>query len=135
VISGRIGTELEPNWAKDDPEVAHRSAWPVFGGNGASDSLTYFEIDPGRRIGAHVHDAAETVVLLSGNARAIVAGEERHVAPNDVVHVPAGATHDVVNEGSETLRLLGFFGKAEVVTTFEQVQMPDDTKELGTPED
>ena len=85
--------------------------------------------------GTHRHHAAETVVLLDGDARAIVDAEERAISTGDVVHVPAGATHDVVNTGNETLRLLGFFGKAEVKTTFELVQMPDDTRVLGTPQE
>ena len=135
MISGRIKTGLEPNWAKDDPDVAHRSAWPVHAGTGAEDAaVTYFEIDVGRRIGRHTHDASETVLLLRGSARAVVASEEREIGAGDVVHVPEGTPHDVVNEGNETLELVGFFSAAEVTTTFEQVQMPDDTTELGSPD-
>jgi quercetin dioxygenase-like cupin family protein len=134
MISGRIKEDLEPNWAKDDPSVAHRSAWPVHGGTGADDSaVTYFEIDPGKHIGRHTHDTGETVLLLKGSGKTVVASEERPVAPGDIVHVPAETPHDVVNEGDETLELVGFFAKPEVVTIFEQTQMPDDTKKLGTP--
>jgi quercetin dioxygenase-like cupin family protein len=135
VISGRIREDLEPNWAKDDPSVAHRSAWPVYAATGATDSaVTYFEIDAGKHIGRHTHDTAETVLLLKGSGRAIVDSEERAISPGDLVHVPAQVPHDVVNEGDETLELVGFFAKPEVVTIFEQPQMPDDTKKLGTPD-
>jgi quercetin dioxygenase-like cupin family protein len=134
MIYGRIREGVEPNWAKDDPEVAHRSAWPVHGGTGATDSaVTYFEIDPGKRIGRHTHDAGETVLLLRGSGRAIVESEERVISPGDIVHVPPETPHDVVNESDETLELVGFFAQASVVTIFEDAQMPDDTKELGTP--
>ena len=135
MISGRIREGLEPNWAKDDPGVAHRSAWPVHKGTGATDSaVTYFEIDPGKRIGRHTHDTGETVLLLAGKGRAVVESEERQISPGDIVHVPAETPHDVVNEGDDTLELVGFFAAPEVVTIFEQVQMPDDTKKLGTPD-
>lgn len=135
MISGRIREGLEPNWAKDDPAVAHRSAWPVHGGTGASDSaVTYFEIDPGKRIGRHTHDTGETVLLLNGTGRALVASEERSISPGDLVHVPAETPHDVVNEGDQPLELVGLFAQPEVVTIFEDTQMPDDTKELGTPD-
>jgi quercetin dioxygenase-like cupin family protein len=134
MISGRLREGLEPNWAKDDARVAHRSAWPVHGGNGATDSaLTYFEIDPGNHIGPHEHDCGETVLLLKGRALAVVDADERAISPGDVVHVPAGVTHDVFNEGEDTLELVGFFARPEVTTIFEHVQMPDETKELGTP--
>jgi len=135
MISGRIREGLEPNWAKDDPSVAHRSAWPVYGGNGATDAaVTYFEIDAGKRIGRHTHDTSETVLVLKGTGRAIVESEERSISPGDLVHVPAETPHDVVNEGDDPLELVGFFAKAEVVTIFEQTQMPDDTRKLGTPD-
>ena len=135
MLSGRIRQGLEPNWAKDDSDVAHRSAWPIHGGTGARDAaVTYFEIDSGKRIGRHTHDTSETILLLSGTGRAIVASEEQPLSPGDVVHVPAETTHDVVNEGDGTLELVGFFPQAEVTTVFEDTQMPDDTRELGTPD-
>jgi quercetin dioxygenase-like cupin family protein len=135
MITGRIREGLEANWAKDDPAVAHRSSWPVHGGTGTVDSAaTYFEIDPGKHIGRHEHDTGETVLLLSGRGRAVVGDEERPITPGDLVHVPGGVVHDVINDGDETLELVGFFARPEVETIFEQVQMPDDTKELGTPD-
>lgn len=127
--------DLEYNWAKDDPSIAHRSGWPVFAGTGAADSaITYFEIDPGKHIGAHTHDADETILLLCGKARAKVADEERQVHPWTLVHVPEGTPHDVFNEGAEKLQLVGFFSRASVITIFEDVQMPDDSTKLGTPD-
>ena len=134
MITGSTGGDLEANWARDDPQVVHRSAWPVYGGTGADISLTYFEIDPGTRIGAHVHDASETILVLDGAARASVAGEEQSVTAGTIVHVPEGARHDVANESDGVLRLVGFFPRPEVVTVFEQVQMPDGTTQLGTPD-
>lgn len=127
--------DLEENWAKSDPNVAHRSGWPVFSKTGADNtSITYFEIDPGKHIGRHTHDADETILLLDGAARAEVGDEQASVEPWTLVHVPQGAVHDVFNEGSDKLRLVGFFSKATVTTTFEQVQMPDDSTKLGTPD-
>lgn len=134
MISGRIREGLEASWARDDPGVAHRGAWPIYAGTGAKDSaLTYFEIDAGKRIGRHTHDTGETILLLAGSARAVVGPEQRAVSPGEIVHVPAETVHDVVNEGSEKLELVGFFAKAEVTTIFEDVQMPDESKESGTP--
>jgi quercetin dioxygenase-like cupin family protein len=133
VIAGSTGGDLEANWARDDGGVAHRSAWPVYGAHGADAAVTYFEIDPGMRIGAHRHDASETILVIEGAARASVGDEERSVTAGAIVHVPEGARHDVANESNEVLRLVGYFPRPEVVTVFEDVQMPDDTKELGTP--
>ncbi len=127
--------DLEDNWAESDPDVAHRSGWPVHSGEGSENtSLTYFEIDPGKRIGRHTHDADETIVLLSGSAVAVVGEEEAEVDAKTVVHVAAYSPHDVRNTGAEPLRLIGFFSKASVATVFDDVQMPDGTKRLGSPD-
>ena len=127
--------DLEQNWAKSDPDVAHRSGWPLYAGTGAENtSITYFEIAPGKHIGRHTHDADESILLLDGTARAMVEEEEALASPFNIVHVPANTSHDVFNEGETTLKLVGFFSKATVVTIFEDVQMPDDSKKLGTPD-
>ena len=133
MISGRLGVDLEETWAKDDPSVAHRWAWPVWAGNGAENTATcYFEIDAGKRIGAHVHDCDETIVLLEGSGRGRVGDEWQEVEAGAVVHAPEGVTHDFVNTGENTMKLIGFFSKAEVDSTYEMV-LNDGTTGSGTP--
>lgn len=135
IAGGRIREGMEDNWARAVADVAHRSSWPIHAGVGPVDAaVTYFEIDAGKRIGRHEHDASETVLLLEGEGRAVVGSDEKRIAAGDVVHVPAGVVHDVVNEGNLRLELVGFFTAATVTTTFEDVQMPEETKELGTPD-
>lgn len=135
IAAGRIREGMEENWARAVADVAHRSSWPIHAGVGPVDAaVTYFEIDPGKRIGRHEHDASETVLLLEGEGRAIVGGDERKITAGDVVHVPAGVVHDVVNEGRVRLELVGFFTAPSVTTIFEDVQMPDETTELGSPD-
>ena len=134
MITGRIGTDLETNWAIDDPLVGHRSSWPIYARSGARDSATcYFEIDPGKHIGRHTHDAEETILVLEGTGTAHVGDESSGVDAGSVVNVPAHALHDVANGGEAIMRMVAFFSKSEVVTVFEQTQMPDNSTKLGTP--
>lgn len=134
MIVGRLGEGMEEAWGKDDASIAHRSAWPVYAGNGAQNSSTcYFEIDPGKRIGAHTHDCDETIVLLEGTGRGRVGNEETDIGPGVVFHVPENVVHDVTNTGDEILRLIGFFSNAEVRSTYEDVLLPDGTNRSGTP--
>ena len=126
--------ELQESWARDDPTIAHRWYWPVYADKGTENTSTvYFEIDPGKRIGAHTHDADETVVVLAGHARGRVGDEAGEVSEGMVVHAPAEVTHDFENTGRETLKLIGFFSKAQVKSTYEAVLMPDETTSSGTP--
>jgi hypothetical protein len=41
-----------------------------------------------------------------------------------MVVIPARVPHDVRNVGEDTLRVVGFFPSAAVVTTFEEVLAP-----------
>lgn len=134
MITGRLERGLEAAWGRDDPGIAHRSAWPIWAGTGAETTSTvYFEIDAGKRIGAHTHDADETIALLQGSGRGRVGDEAIDVSPGMVVHVPQGSLHDFINTGSEMMKLIGFFSKAEVTSTYQDVLLPEGTTESGTP--
>ena len=45
-----------------------------------------------------------------------------------MVVIPARVPHDVRNVGEDTLRVVGFFPSAAVVTTFEEVLAPMNLK-------
>ena len=72
-------------------------------------------------------------MVLSGQARGRVGDETGEVSEGMVVHAPAEVVHDFENTGTEILKLIGFFSKAEVKSTYEAVLMPDETKSSGTP--
>ena len=134
MIIGRLNEDLAASWADNNPDIAHRYAWPVYEGNGSRTTATcYFEIDVGKRIGSHTHDCDETIVLLDGSGLARVEDDEIDIVGNTVVHVPRETAHDVINTGDRTLRLIGFFSQASVKTTFETVLQPEGSKESGTP--
>ena len=128
------GQQLDEMWATDDESVRHRSSWPAWKGEGSDGAACYFEIPPGCSLGPHVHDAEELVVLLDGNATATIAGEHRAFAAPALVVMPVGVTHDLRNDGSETLRAVGYFPRGSVTTTFEQEMQPSGSKVAGTPD-
>lgn len=134
MITGKLEHDMDEAWGKNDSSIGHRSAWPVWAGNGATNTSTvYFEIDAGKHIGAHVHDADETIVLLEGSGRGRVGHEETDVSPGMVVHAPEGVTHDFHNTSTVTMKLVGFFSKPKVVSVYEDELMPEGTNRSGTP--
>jgi mannose-6-phosphate isomerase-like protein (cupin superfamily) len=63
-------------------------------------------IPPNGEIGEEVHDRVDQVLaFVAGEGVAVLEGEESHVGPDHLVHVPAGVRHNVVNRGSFDLRL------------------------------
>ncbi len=57
----------------------------------------------------------------------------RPVAAGDVVVLSEGTPHDLVNMGSEVLRVVGFFAAPAVNQHFDDVMLPPNSHALGSP--
>lgn len=67
--------------------------------------LVLMSLLPGEEIGMEVHPTVDQFFRFeAGEGKAILNGEETSVGPSDVVIVPAGTNHNIVNT-SETLSL------------------------------
>jgi quercetin dioxygenase-like cupin family protein len=120
--------ELLECWQENDPATGIRINFPVDAQTGAASSAAvYFEVEPKRHIGRHTHSAEEILFILEGEAEAVV-GDERGRLSKEGMVVPARAPHDLYNVGEVTLRVVGFFSSAAVVTTFDDPLAPMGTK-------
>lgn len=73
---------------------------------GPNAQVVVMSIPPGGEIGEEVHEHVDQVlVFVAGEGVAILEFEESRVGPDRLVHVPAGLRHNVVNRGSDDLRL------------------------------
>ena len=126
--------DLDEMWCEADPSIRHRSSWPSWAGEGSDAAACYFEIPPGCSLGAHVHDAEEQVVLLGGRATATIDGKDTTLEGPALVVMPEGVTHDLRNEGEESLRAIGYFPAGSVRTTFEVEMQPGGSRTAGTPD-
>lgn len=102
-------------------------------GGAASTAVVYFELDPGEHTGMHTDSAEEIVLVLSGRAEAIVGDERGELSAGGLGLVPALVPHDVRNVGDETLRVVGFFSSATVVSVFDDPMLPGRMRVVGTP--
>jgi mannose-6-phosphate isomerase-like protein (cupin superfamily) len=67
-------------------------------------TVTWVDVPPGAEQRAHLHAEAEQVyVIVRGRGRMQVAGDVEEVGEGDLVFIPPGAEHGIVNDGSETL--------------------------------
>ncbi len=73
---------------------------------GPHSQLVTMSIKPAEDIGSEVHPGTDQMLfIVSGLGKATVGAETVAVKENDVVVVPAGARHNLVNVGNEDLRL------------------------------
>ena len=98
-----------------------------------STAVVYFELEPGEHTGMHTDSAEEIVLVLSGRAEAIVGDERGELSAGGLGLVPALVPHDVRNIGDETVRVVGFFSSATVVSVFDDALMPAGSRVVGTP--
>lgn len=76
--------------------------------------LVLMALQPGEEIGEEVHDDRDQFFRFeTGTGEVLIDNVINKVKADDGVIVPAGAKHNVVNTGSEPLRLYTIYGPAE----------------------
>ena len=120
--------------ATEDGQVRWTGAYASYGGAGSSESATvYFTIAPGDRLGRHTDSTEETQFIVAGSGELHLDDGIRPVAAGDVVVLSEGTPHDLVNVGSEVLRVVGFFAAPAVNQHFDDVMLPPSSHALGSP--
>ncbi len=73
---------------------------------GAKSQLALMTIPSGSDIGMETHANVEQLIFIaSGQGKAVLNGAESVVRPGDVVVATPGTRHDIVNTGTEPLRI------------------------------
>lgn len=80
---------------------------------GERSQLVLMSLKPGEEIGIEVHpDNDQFFRFEAGKGKVIINGNEYEVADGDAVVVPRGAEHNVVNIGSDDLKLYTIYSPA-----------------------
>jgi quercetin dioxygenase-like cupin family protein len=113
-------------WQDSDPDTARVSpAFPINHYEGSADSaVVYFEIAPGEHLPRHTDSAEEILYIVAGRGEAEAGGEYAAVEAGDLAVIPAMVPHGVRNTGDETLKVVGFFSEAKIVSNFEEPLQP-----------
>jgi len=76
--------------------------------------LVLMAIQPGEEIGEEVHEGHDQFFRIeTGEGEVWIDGVSNKVKADDGIIVPAGAKHNVVNSGSEPLKLYTLYGPPE----------------------
>ena len=118
--------ELLQGWFDSDPEHTRVSVtFPINKWVGSADSAAvYFEIEPGNRLAEHTDSAEEILYVVAGDAEAQVGDDRARLSAGDLAVIPAMVPHGVVNVGSETVKVVGFFSESEIISTFNESVQP-----------
>jgi mannose-6-phosphate isomerase-like protein (cupin superfamily) len=76
--------------------------------------LVLMSLKPGEEIGAEVHEDHDQFFRVeAGSGEVIIDGQTTPIQDDDAIIVPAGARHNVVNTGTEPLKLYTLYGPPE----------------------
>ncbi|BDC34539.1 cupin [Candidatus Dependentiae bacterium Noda2021] len=64
-------------------------------------------------IGLETHKVDQTLIFVQGSGKAILNGVASEIKPGHLVFVPAGNSHNFVNTGTESLKLVTIYAPAE----------------------
>lgn len=80
---------------------------------GPHSQLVLMCLKPGEEIGMEIHDSVDQFFRFEkGQGKVIMNGEESMVGDGDAVVVPAGTNHNVINTGTEDLKLYTVYSPA-----------------------
>lgn len=78
-----------------------------------SSQLVLMNIQPGDEIGMEVHDLDQFIRIEQGDATVILDGVEHGTHDDYAVVIPAGAEHNMINTGTEELKLYSIYSPPE----------------------
>jgi mannose-6-phosphate isomerase-like protein (cupin superfamily) len=80
---------------------------------GERSQLVVMNIPVGGEIGEETHaNVEQTIFILSGNAKAMLAGEVTDITAGDAVVVTPGTKHNIINTGGDVLRIYTVYAPA-----------------------
>ena len=104
---------------------------------GDKSQLVVMDIPAGGEIGKEKHAHVEqTIFILSGQAKVTLDGKETEMGVGDVVVVTPGVKHNLVNSGSESLKVYTIYAPANHVdgrvhVTKEDADVDDEDEKFG----
>ena len=126
--------EVEERWYESNPTMRFKMSVPFNAETGNEDSAVgYFEVEPGNALPTHTDSAEEILLCLEGRVEVSLGNERSQISAGEMALVPAMVPHALRNGGTETVRVVGFFSRVVVESTFEQPLMPNGQRVFSTP--
>lgn len=75
--------------------------------------LVLMSLKPGEEIGEEVHELDQFIRIEAGQGKAVLDGAEHAVADGTALVIPQGTRHNVLNTGTEALKLYTVYSPPE----------------------
>ncbi len=71
--------------------------------------VVLMHLPPGEEIGEETHPADQTTFFVAGEGQAVIDGAGTKVGPNHMIVIPQGSSHNIINKGTEPLKLFSVY--------------------------
>lgn len=72
------------------------------------------ETNPANEIGMEVHPFDQVIILITGKGKAILNGKESFVKEGDMIFIPEGTSHNVINLDKKPLKIISFYSSMDI---------------------
>ena len=83
-----------------------------------SSQVVLMSLLPNEEIGEEVHDLDQIIYIVQGSGKAVLDGEDNEITSGDLVNVPEGSKHNIIN---------GPDGSMKLITVYAPPEHPDGT--------
>jgi len=124
---------LRTTWTEANPKQRAHSTFPfLLAQENESTSMVYFELNPGDHLGTHTDSAEEILFIFEGKVEVTVGEESVVVEAPALALVPTMMPHNLDNVGDTRAKVAGFFPARNLVATFDNAWLPDNTHVIDT---
>jgi mannose-6-phosphate isomerase-like protein (cupin superfamily) len=99
---------------------------------GKNSQLVLMSIKPKEDIGIEVHDVDQFFRIDAGSGKVVINDVEHKVSNGFAIVIPAGAKHNIINDGTEDLKLYSIYSpphhKDKVVHKTKEIALKDTEK-------
>jgi len=76
---------------------------------GTKSQLVLMSLRPGEEIGAEVHKVDQILYVVDGEGKVVLDGIDKEFEKGEIVFVPAGVQHNVINTDDEPMKLFTIY--------------------------
>ena len=98
-------------------EAKKNSAWKRAFATAKHEQIVFMCVSPltceNNEIGMEVHPFDQVILIVEGSGKTILNGNETAFKVGDLIFIPEGTEHNVINQGKE-LKLISFYSATDI---------------------
>jgi mannose-6-phosphate isomerase-like protein (cupin superfamily) len=135
-IEKEIAVQIQPMVVSGFLEKAKKNnSWKVAFATGENEQVVFMNIspltNPKNEIGMEIHPFDQVILIVEGNGKAILNNKTSLVKDGDMIFIPKGIQHNVINfSKNKDLKLISFYSDNDISKDAEYKKKADEPKDL-----